>query len=314
MSIVLVCGTMAAQPTHFARLAQAAYDKGAYAEAAPLFLLASQIEKNDAADLYSAACCYALSGQKDLAFYSLSVAIKKGWTNKQHTESDEDLANLRSDPRWKKALEELPEVPEYQDNRDAVINDLNNLAAYAYQYRIRPSSMGGGEGSYAGFKIPEKMLTNKNASYETSIVEPNLVRYKATSARGFGTVETSINQDGRLLDWKYGGKFAEPPKENPTNTIGANKDALINHLNNIAAFCYQYRIRPSSMGGGQGSYSGVKLPEKLASSDEGNFSLIEVQADLVKIRADSKKVNGSITVSLDANGRMADWTYFSDLM
>ncbi|MCX5729611.1 MAG: hypothetical protein NTZ28_12390, partial [Nitrospirae bacterium] len=29
-----------------------------------------------------------------------------------------------------------------QSNRDAIINDLNNLAAQAYQYRIRPTSMG----------------------------------------------------------------------------------------------------------------------------------------------------------------------------
>ena len=33
-----------------------------------------------------------------------------------------------------------------QANKDAIINDLNNLAANAYQYRIRPTTMGGGGG------------------------------------------------------------------------------------------------------------------------------------------------------------------------
>ena len=311
---VLALETIVAQTPNFAQMGQAAYDKHAYADAAPLFLLASQSDKSGGSnDIYSAACCYALSGQKDLAFYALSVAVKKGWANKRHTESDEDLASLSSDPRWKKALEEFPSVPEYIYSKDAIINDLNNLAAYAYQYRIRPSSMGGGQGSFIGFKIPQKMLKNENASYETVIVEANLVRYRGTSVKGFGTVESSINQDGRLLDWKYSGDFTKPPKEQPTNTIGANRDALINHLNNIAAFCYRHRVRPASMGGGQGSYTGVKLSEEMASTEDGTFTLVDVQADLVKIQAVSKKVKGSITVALDGEGRLSGWTYFGEL-
>ncbi len=38
-----------------------------------------------------------------------------------------------------------------QANKDAIVNDLNNLAANAYQYRIRPTSMGGGGNNYTGF-------------------------------------------------------------------------------------------------------------------------------------------------------------------
>ena len=33
-----------------------------------------------------------------------------------------------------------------QSNKDAIINDLNNLAANAFQFRIRPITMGGGSG------------------------------------------------------------------------------------------------------------------------------------------------------------------------
>ena len=32
-------------------------------------------------------------------------------------------------------------------NRDAIISDITNMAANAYQYRIRPVSMGGGGGA-----------------------------------------------------------------------------------------------------------------------------------------------------------------------
>ncbi len=43
-----------------------------------------------------------------------------------------------------------------QSNRDAIINDMNNLAAQAYQYRIRPTSMAGGAGSVRGLHDTDK--------------------------------------------------------------------------------------------------------------------------------------------------------------
>jgi len=55
-----------------------------------------------------------------------------------------------------------------QSNKDAMINDLNNIAAHAYQFRIRPASMGGGQGAYTGtntYSIPAKMATNENGTY-----------------------------------------------------------------------------------------------------------------------------------------------------
>lgn len=431
--MLMLVAALTAQ-SNLPQLAQAAYDKHSYIDGGALFLMSAQADPNGAAGhLYNAACCYALGGQKDLAIYALGLAAGKGWRNVQHTESDEDLTSLRTDPRWKEILGAMasgsqsqdnrnapgmgtPGVPEqsnrdaiindlnnlsamaYQyrirpnsmgggegsytgfkiparmtsnknaayetvlveadrvriratsaagygtvessidkdgrlgdwaytarfaeplrertgvSNRDAIINDLNNLAAQAYQYRIRPSSMGGGQGSYAGFKIPARMASNGNGTYETLIVEPNLVRFRATSGAVNGTVESSIDRDGRLSDWKYSGAFAESPKSKEvTSPITANRDALINQMNNIAAYCYQYRIRPTSMGGGQGAYAGVKLPEKLATSEDGTFSLTEIDANALKIEAISKKVKGSITTMLDANGRMGYWTYYGEL-
>lgn len=55
-----------------------------------------------------------------------------------------------------------------QDNKDAIINDLNNLAAFSFQYRIRP---------------------------------------KATSAKGFGSVMETIDESGRMGNWTYSGQF-----------------------------------------------------------------------------------------------------------
>lgn len=92
-------------------------------------------------------------------------------------------------------------------NKDAIINDLNNLAAFAYQYRIRPQEMGGGAGSYTGFKIAEKLKKNENAAYEAEVIDKDHVRFKATSAKGFGTVEETIDESGRMGNWKYSGQL-----------------------------------------------------------------------------------------------------------
>ena len=94
-----------------------------------------------------------------------------------------------------------------QSNKDAIINDLNNLAAFAYQYRIRPQEMGGGAGSYTGFKIPEKMKQNDNAVFEAEVLDKDHIRFRATSAKGFGTVMETIDESGRMGDWTYSGQF-----------------------------------------------------------------------------------------------------------
>ena len=52
-----------------------------------------------------------------------------------------------------------------ESNKDAMVNDINNINAHAYQYFIRPVSMGGGGGSFTGYKIPTKMSSNDNATY-----------------------------------------------------------------------------------------------------------------------------------------------------
>jgi hypothetical protein len=52
-----------------------------------------------------------------------------------------------------------------QANHDAIINDLNNISANAYQFYIRPASMGGGANSYTGYTIPSRMQSNENAGY-----------------------------------------------------------------------------------------------------------------------------------------------------
>ncbi len=49
---------------------------------------------------YNLACLLALAGETDSAFTRLEQAIRLGWDDREHTESDPDLESLRRDPRW----------------------------------------------------------------------------------------------------------------------------------------------------------------------------------------------------------------------
>ncbi len=96
-----------------------------------------------------------------------------------------------------------------QANKDAIINDMNNLAANAYQFRIRPTSMAGGGGTYTGYTIPFRMSSNDNATYPAPTVGANTIVFTATSTANpsNGTVTTTLTADGKLTTWVYTGNF-----------------------------------------------------------------------------------------------------------
>ena len=95
-----------------------------------------------------------------------------------------------------------------QSNKDGIINDLNNLAANAYQYRIRPTTMGGGGGSYTAYVIPTKLQTNSNGNYTTTSVAAASITLKGTSSQNAtNTVTAVLDSTGALTSFTYAGEF-----------------------------------------------------------------------------------------------------------
>ncbi|HTK82280.1 MAG TPA: hypothetical protein VL633_08320 [Bacteroidota bacterium] len=95
-----------------------------------------------------------------------------------------------------------------------------------------------------------------------------------------------------------------------SSSVQANKDALVNDLNNLAADAYQYKIRPSTMGGGAGSYAAYNVPTKLASNDNGSFTASSASATQVTLKGNSTSYAGSsVTAVCDSNGRLGSFTY-----
>ena len=93
-------------------------------------------------------------------------------------------------------------------NRDAMINDLNHLASFAYQFRIRLRSMGGGEGDYTSFTIPPKMTLNEDGTYSVNSAQISSLSFLAVSTtNASNTIRVTVDSDGKLMNWSYGGDF-----------------------------------------------------------------------------------------------------------
>ena len=96
-----------------------------------------------------------------------------------------------------------------QSNKDALINDMNALAADAYQFRIRPTTMGGGGGSYAGgsgYAIPMKLRSNENGTYSRTNTAQS-VTFIGTSGQGYGRVSGVCDSTGHMGNFTYSGEF-----------------------------------------------------------------------------------------------------------
>jgi hypothetical protein len=85
-------------------------------------------------------------------------------------------------------------------NKDAIIADLTNLSANSYQFRIRPTAMGGGGGStYVGYAIPTALSDNENATYTITAQDASSITFKGTSKQdNANTVEGKYGTDGKL--------------------------------------------------------------------------------------------------------------------
>jgi len=101
-----------------------------------------------------------------------------------------------------------------QANKDAIINDINNLAANAYQFKIRPLSMAGGGGEYTNYNIPYKMSSNDNATYAavpsgTGTSAVVTFTGSSMSSGNLSTVVGAVDAEGRLTFSSFTGDFAE---------------------------------------------------------------------------------------------------------
>jgi hypothetical protein len=79
-------------------------------------------------------------------------------------------------------------------NKDAMINDMNNLVGNAQAFYLKPVFLGGGNHSFIGYKIPSKMKQTENGTYTlTSAPTMTTVFLTATSAENDGIIKGKID-------------------------------------------------------------------------------------------------------------------------
>lgn len=100
-----------------------------------------------------------------------------------------------------------------QANKDAMINDLNNIGANAYQHYIRPASMAGGQQSYGtatggrAYAIPFRMSSNDNATYAISTPGDQSITFTGTSTtNALCTVTATVDAAGVIGTWVFVGE------------------------------------------------------------------------------------------------------------
>jgi len=92
-----------------------------------------------------------------------------------------------------------------QANKDGVTSSLVNASANAYQFKIRPTTMGGGGGAYTGYAVPSKMSKDDNGTYATGTVTAQSCPIIGTSNINTAWVATCTADDSGKTTIVYAG-------------------------------------------------------------------------------------------------------------
>src|SRR5260221_14508850 len=93
-------------------------------------------------------------------------------------------------------------------NEDGITSSLVSIASDAFQYKIRPATLGGGSGSYLGYQIPRKLAADDNGSYVVSSGTPptaNHISFTGTSGLNTAWVATMTCDDSGRTSVTFAG-------------------------------------------------------------------------------------------------------------
>ena len=96
---------------------------------------------------------------------------------------------------------------EAHTNKLAIVNDLNNIRAMAFKFRIRPGTMAGGAGSFEGFTLPTRYTSNENATYTLTVAADEITVVATSYAHTTNTITVGIDSKGKFTAWTYTGDF-----------------------------------------------------------------------------------------------------------
>ena len=81
-------------------------------------------------------------------------------------------------------------------NKDGVTASLVSLGASAYQYKIRPNTLGGGGNSYVGYTVPAKLSSDDNGfSYAVGTITASSCQINGSSTMNTAWVAACVVDD-----------------------------------------------------------------------------------------------------------------------
>jgi len=92
----------------------------------------------------------------------------------------------------------------------------------------------------------------------------------------------------------------------------SGRDFMIQDMINLAAVAHQYRIRPQSEGGGSGSFGGFVMPKRMASNENGEYSVIIISVDTIEFIGVARDSLNGVSVKVDSTGKLHAWRYRGD--
>jgi len=92
-----------------------------------------------------------------------------------------------------------------ESNKDALTSNLVSLAANAYQFKIRPSTLGGGSGSYTNYQIPAKMMADDDGNYSVGGLSATSATLIGTSRLNSSWTATCVADDTGKTTISYAG-------------------------------------------------------------------------------------------------------------
>ncbi|MGA2623463.1 MAG: hypothetical protein ABSF91_06365 [Bacteroidota bacterium] len=95
-----------------------------------------------------------------------------------------------------------------ESNRDSLVGDINNVSAAAWGYYMRAQILGGGGGSFLGFVPPQVLVVNDDGNITYIVAaDGKSVTFTAVSKYGYGTIQTSVDVQGKLAPFVFTGDF-----------------------------------------------------------------------------------------------------------
>jgi len=102
-------------------------------------------------------------------------------------------------------------------NRDEIIHHLNTIVSNAYAFASKPVSLGGGDGSFGDYTIPQKLAVSDVGTYSIYLKRrgnkgsgkrhKGMLILVGTSVLGYGTVKMTLDDSLNVRLFEYTGDF-----------------------------------------------------------------------------------------------------------